>query len=167
MEKKDENVQKGIRCVLGYIRALKEDDYYYSLVENNLLFTGAEFLFYFYAIKDSYVYSHHPDIFKTKRFCFYKNSIMDTKKYILEQTICEIESNELISKKELVERLNMQGYKTNERNHHADFYYILKVKVIGNMCDLKEIGVDEISLQNGNDAYSPHSPKIFYMEDLS
>lgn len=165
--KKDENVQKGIRCVLGYIRALKEDDYYYSLVENNLLFTGAEFLFYFYAIKDSYVYSHHPDIFKTKRFCFYKNSIMDTKKYILEQTICEIESNELISKKELVERLNMQGYKTNERNHHADFYYILKVKVIGNMCDLKEIGVDEISLQNGNDAYSPHSPKIFYMEDLS
>ena len=37
----------------------------------------------------------------------------------------------------------------------------------GNMCDLKEIGVDEISLQNGNDAYSPHSPKIFYMEDLS
>lgn len=165
--KKDENVQKGIRCVLGYIRALKEDDYYYSLVENNLLFTGAEFLFYFYAIKDSYVYSHHPDIFKTKRFCFYKNSIMDTKKYILEQTICEIESNELISKKELVERLNMQGYKTNERNHHADFYYILKVKVIGNMCDLKEIGVDEISLQNGNDDYSPHSPKIFYMEDLS
>lgn len=57
--------------------------------------------------------------------------------------------------------------KGNERNHHADFYYILKVKVIGNMCDLKEIGVDEISLQNGNDAYSPHSPKIFYMEDLS
>lgn len=165
--KKDENAQKGIRCVLGYIRALKEDDYYYSLVENNLLFTGAEFLFYFYAIKDSYVYSHHPDIFKTKRFCFYKNSIMDTKKYILEQTICEIESNELISKKELVERLNVQGYKTNERNHHADFYYVLKVKVIGNMCDLKEIGVDEISLQNGNDAYSPHSPKIFYMEDLS
>ena len=165
--KKDENAQKGIRCVLGYIRALKEDDYYYSLVENNLLFTGAEFLFYFYSIKDSYVYSHHPDIFKTKRFCFYKNSIMDTKKYILEQTICEIESNELISKKELVERLNVQGYKTNERNHHADFYYVLKVKVIGNMCNLKEIGVDEISLQNGNDAYSPHSPKIFYMEDLS
>ena len=165
--KKDENAQKGIRCVLGYIRALKEDDYYYSLVENNLLFTGAEFLFYFYAIKDSYVYSHHLDIFKTKRFCFYKNSIMDTKKYILEQTICEIESNELISKKELVERLNVQGYKTNERNHHADFYYVLKVKVIGNMCNLKEIGVDEISLQNGNDAYSPHSPKIFYMEDLS
>lgn len=41
----------------------------------------------------------------------------------------------------------MQGYKTNERNHHADFYYVLKVKVIGNMCNLKEIVVDEISLQ--------------------
>lgn len=35
------------------------------------------------------------------------------------------------------------------------------------MCDLKEVGVDEISLQNGNDAYSPHSTKIFHMEDLS
>ena len=60
--------------------------------------------------------------------------------------------------------------KESGNKQHTDYflnYYVLKVKVIGNMCDLKEIGVDEISLQNGNDAYSPHSPKIFYMEDLS
>lgn len=165
MGKKDRDEQKGEQCVLGYIRALKEDDYYYSLMENNLLLAGAEFLFYFYAIKEAFVYSHHPDVFKTKRFCFYKNSIEDTKKYIPEQVICEIESNELISKKELVERLNLQGYKTNERNHHADFYYVLKVKVVDDMCDLKEMGVEQISLQNGNDAYSPHSPKIFWLEE--
>lgn len=161
---KDE--QRGEQCVLGYIRALEEDDYYYSLVKNNLLIVGAEFLFYFYAIKDSHVYSHHPDIFKTKRFCFYTNSIEDTKKYIPESVICEIESNELISKAELVARLEMQGFKTDEGKHHADFYYVLKVKVVDDACDLKEMEVSQISMQNGNDAYSPHSPKIFCLGKL-
>lgn len=165
--KKDRDEQRGEQCTLGYIRASKEEDYYYSLVKNNLLINGAEFLFYFYAIKDAHVYSHHPDIFKTKRFCFYKNSLEDTKKYIPEQVICEIESNELISRNELVGRLILQGYKTNEENHHADFYYVQKVKVIDNTCKLKEMSVSEIGLQNGNDAYSPHSPKIFYLEGLN
>lgn len=166
-DKKDSKGKSGEQCVLGYIRASKKEDYYYSLVENNLLITGAEFLFYFYAIKDAHVYSHHPDIFKTKRFCFYKNSIEDTPKYIPESVICEIESNELISKAELVERLNLQGYKTDEGKHHADFYYVLKVKVVDDACVLNEMGVSQISLQNGNDAYSPHSPKIFYLERLN
>lgn len=166
-EKKDRNVQRGEQCVLGYIRASKEEDYYYSLVENNLLITGAEFLFYFYAIKDAHVYSHHPDVFKTKRFCFYKNAIENTKKYIPEPIICEIESSEIISKGELAERLNLQGYKTDEGNHHADFYYILKVKVVDDACVLKEMGVSQINLQNGNDAYSPHSPKIIYLEGIN
>ena len=74
--------------------------------------------------------------------------------------------HELISKAELVARLEMQGFKTDEGKHHADFYYVLKVKVVDDACDLKEMEVSRISMQNGNDAYSPHSPKIFCLGKL-
>lgn len=156
---------RGEKCVLGYIRAESNEDYYYSLKNNNLLTIGAEFLFYFYAIKDSYVYSHHPDIFKTKKFCFYKNSIDESKTYIPEAVMCEIESNELISKGELIEKLIKQGYQTSEERHHADFYYVLKVRVVNDACDIKEIGATWLNSQNGNDTYSPHSPKMFWLQD--
>ena len=117
---------KGEQCILGYIKK----DYYQSLVKNNLLVNGAEFYFYFYSIKGAYVYSHHPDIFKAKRFCFYINSIDETNSYIPEPVMCSVEVNELISKTELVDRLKKQGYDTAEEQHNADFYYILKVKVV-------------------------------------
>lgn len=160
----EKSVQRGEKCVLGYVRADSNEDYYYSLKNNNLLTNGAEFLFYFYAIKGSYVYSHHPDVFKTKKFCFYKNRIEDSKTYIPESVMCEIESNELISKTELVERLKMQGYVTSGEQHHADFYYVLKVKVINEACEIKEMNAIQLGTQDGNDTYSPHSPKIFRLE---
>ena len=154
----NEDEQCGEKCVLGYIR----EDYYYFLKNSNLLVKGAEFLFYFYAIKGTYVYSHHPDIFNTKNFCFYKNSIEESKTYIPERLMCKIESNELISRKEMVKRLETQGFITSVEKHHADFYYVLKVKVVDAAYDIKEMKVSQIGAQNGNDAYSPHSPKIFW-----
>ena len=63
--------------------------------------------------------------------------------------------------------MKKQGFKTDEKKHHADFYYVLKVKVVDDACDLKEMEVAQISMQNGNDAYSPHSPKIFFLERLN
>ena len=45
-------------------------------------------------------------------------------------------------------------------NHFADFYYMLQVRVVENSCCIKEISVKDVNRQNGNDAYSPHSPKI-------
>lgn len=44
--------------------------------------------------------------------------------------MCSVEVNELISKTELIDRLKKQGYETVEEQHNADFYYILKVKVV-------------------------------------
>lgn len=158
----EENImnKQGEQCVLGYIKASSEEDYYQSLVKNNLLVNGAEFYFYFYAIKGAYVYSHHPNIFKTKKFCFYINSIDETNAYIPEPVMCSVESNELISKTELVDRLKKQGYETVEERHNADFYYVLKVKVVDDTCSINKMDVSVVSTQNGNDAYSPHSPKI-------
>lgn len=160
-EKADSNLSwQEEKCVLGYIRGSTEEDYYYFLRNNNLLVKNAEFYFYFYAIKGKYVYSHHPDIFKIVNFCFYKNLIDKTGTYIPENILCKIESNELISRGELVERLKLQGYQTTEERHGADFYYVLKVKVVDEECSIKEMNVSQISVQNGNDTYSPHSPKI-------
>ncbi len=151
---------KGDQCVLGYIRGDTDKDYYCSLRDNNLLVKDAEFLFYFYAIKGSNVYSHHQDVFKATDFCFYTNAISETNTYKVEPVLCKIESNELLSRGELVERLKKQGYDTNVDRHNADFYYVLKVKVVDDNCSIMEMDVSKINAQNGNDTFSPHSPKV-------
>lgn len=148
------------QCVLGYIKADKPEDYYFSLQENDLLKPGSEFLFYYYAIKGDTVYSHHHDIAKAGTFKFYKNNINDTGLYEIEPFLCEIESNELISKRDLVNKLVDQGYETSVDQHHADFYYVMNIRVIRCLERIESKQVREINGQNGNDSFSPHSPKI-------
>lgn len=154
------NNKEGNMCVLGYIRADLPDDYYFHLKENGLLEADGEFLFYFYAIKGKDVYSHHKDVFKATDFRFYVNQIRETNSYKLEPVICKILSNELISKSALVERLIAQGYNTTEEKHHADFYYVLRVKVIDTKSPYSEMRIADVNAQNGNDTFSPHSPKV-------
>ena len=153
-------VKKRDMCVIGYIRANSSNDYYYYLKENGLLKTGAEFLFYFYAIEGTDVYSHHKDIFRATDFRFYINQIHETDTYKLEPVLCKIISNELISKTELVEKLRKSGYNTDEARHHADFYYVLTVRVEEDSYSYDEFKISDINSQNGNDTFSPHSPKV-------
>lgn len=152
--------EKGELCVLGYIRAEQDTDYYYSLHKKGLLEDGSEFLFYFYAIKGENVYSHHKDIFKATDFRFYINNISETGTYKLEPVLCKIKSNELLSRKELVERLSGQGYETTEDQHQADFYYALTVRVVNTGAGDCELEIAEVNSENGNDTFSPHSPKV-------
>lgn len=146
--------------VIGYIRADVPRDYYYFLKEKNLLRNGSKFLFYFYAIKGKNVYSHHKDVFKATDFRFYKNQISKTNSYQLEPVRCRIVSNELISCSELVKRLQKLGYTTSEEKHYADFYYAITVEVIDDACLPVEYKITEVNSQNGNDTFSPHSPKV-------
>ena len=157
------SIQNGINgkiCVLGYIRADSEDDYYYALERQGLLKSGSKFIFYFYAIKGEFVYTHHKDISKATYFRFYKNHISKIGKYKLEPILCKIESNELVSRAELVVRLNQQGFVTEEKDHNADFYYVLSVCVIDENWTNEEIKISDLNLYNGNDTFSPHSPKV-------
>lgn len=147
-------------CVIGYIRADKEEDYYYSLVKNGLLEKDKEFLFYYYAIKGNAVYSHHKDIAKAGKFRFYKNNIIEAGVYELEPILCEIQSNELVSKEDLVKRLNKQGYFTTNLEHGADYYYVLKVRVEQDGVDRAHLKMEKVNKENGNDSFSPHSPKV-------
>ena len=147
-------------CVIGYLRANTSQDYYNYLLNADKLEVGTEFYFYYYAIKDGVVYSHHYDIAKAGRIRFFTNDISGTNAYRLEPVICSIEANELISKADLVERLNAMGYKTEEKKHHADFYYVMKVKVISNTTSIVSLKTTEVNAINGNDSFSPHSPKV-------
>lgn len=164
------DVQNDKLCAVGYIRAGNENDYYHFLKEKGLLKNGSEFLFYFYAIKDKQVYSHHKDIFNTSYFRFYKNRISDNDTYVLEPVLCSVisDKNELVSKADLVKKLkNETGYETDEKNHHADFYYVLKVRVINDNYKTDEFKTSFINSKNGNDTFSPHTPKVMLMSDLA
>ena len=147
-------------CVIGYIRSERPSDYYHSLEQNDLLKPGKEFLFYYYAIKGNTVYSHHHDIAKAGTFRFYKNNIDITKTYDLEPILCDIVSNNLVSKQELVNQLNSQGFLTSVDNHNADFYYVMKVKVVKDCLPRESKNISDINGINGNDSFSPHSPKV-------
>lgn len=160
LEPANKPMEKGDMYVMGYIRADSKNDYYYFLEENGYLRMGSEFLFYFYAIKGKDVYSHHKDIFKSAYFRFYINQIHETNAYILEPTVCKIVSNELMPKSELVNNLLNMGFDTDENSHHADFYYVLKVKVEAVDYRRAEFKIGEVNNQNGNDTFSPHSPKV-------
>ena len=147
-------------CVIGYMRADKPEDYYNYLLDAGNLKTGNEFYFYYYAIKDGVVYSHHFDISRAGHLRIYTNQIYKTGTYELESFICDIESNELISRKDLITRLETIGYKTSEDNHRADFYYLMKVKVTNDTAGKNRLIISDVNSVNGNDSFSPHSPKV-------
>ena len=151
-------------CVLGYIRADASDDYYNYLRSNKKLEIGAEFYFYYYAIRNGAVYAHHFDIAKAGLLRIFTNDITQTNTYQLEPVICSIEANELLSKADLVQRLNLLGYMTDGTHHHADFYYVMKVKVINASASRVCLRTSDVNSINGNDSFSPHSPKVLPVE---
>ncbi|MDO4178055.1 MAG: DUF2357 domain-containing protein [Phascolarctobacterium sp.] len=151
------DVLKQEKCIIGYIR----EEYYKLLNAQGLLAADKEFLFYFYAIKGTQVYSHHKDIFTTKYFRFYTNDVDADGTYKLEPILCEVVGSELVAKESLNEKLKVQ--KTfDEKPRTADFYYVVKVRVdkIGDACKEISLPKSPVDIQNGNDTFSPRSPKI-------
>ena len=151
-------------CVIGYMRADMPEDYFNYIVNSGKLTPGSEFYFYYYAIKGGTVYSHHADIARAGRLRIFTNQLNETNTYILEPVVCSIETNELISRADLVQKLNKLGYLTSEDRHHADFYFVMKVKVIDNSAKKISLRVNDVNRINGNDSFSPHSPKVLPIE---
>lgn len=154
--------KSGRYCILGYIR----EQYYKFLYDRKMLDIGREFYFYYYAIKGNTVYSHHRKIADADFLLIFVNDIYNDGEYELEPIICSIESNELMSKEDLIGRLIMQGYHTSESDHHADFYYVMKVRVIMRAESEMRLSVSDINSLNGNDSFSQHSPKVVDAEYL-
>ncbi|MDY4743420.1 MAG: hypothetical protein SO361_10040, partial [Lachnospira sp.] len=134
-------------------------DYYELLSREDLLSEGRTFVFYYYAIKGESVYSHHEDIGKAKYIRFYQNDINATGRYEIEPLKGIIKSRELVSKKQLNDLLTESG-SNDGKERSADFYYVLKVEIVS--CSEPKICCKSSDLNgvNGNDTFSPHSPKI-------
>lgn len=147
-------------CVIGYMRADTAEDYFNFIVNSRKLTLGSEFYFYYYAIKGETVYSHHKDIARAGRLRIFTNQLNITNTYILEPVVCSIETNELISRADLVQKLNNLGYMTSEERLHADFYFVMKVKVIDTFAKKVSLKVTKVNGINGNDSFSLHSPKV-------
>ena len=69
----------------------------------------------------------------------------------------------MVSKRELVCKLREIGYETLEDNHNADFYYVLRVKVVDEHYSGDELKISDVNAINGNDTFSPHSPKVLFV----
>ena len=153
-EKDNKNIHNDL-CVIGYLRP----DYYELLSREGLLSKGKTFVFYYYAIKGESVYSHHEDIGKAKYIRFYQNDINATGTYEIEPLKGIIRSRELVSKKQLDELLTESGA-NDGKERSADFYYVLKVEIVS--CTEPKISCKNSDLNgvNGNDTFSPHSPKV-------
>lgn len=162
---KTEEVSKEAKCILGYLRAQKPGDYYNFLVTEGKFKPGEKLLFYFYAIKDGNVYSHHKDVFNADFIRFYKNDIYIDNKYSLEPILCRVEFNSLASKESLVNQLINLGYQTTVDQHKADYYYVLNVTVEDVDISPLELDANLVNSINGNDTYSPHSPKVIFYKD--
>lgn len=159
IKKQRSKTQRKTLCVLGYIRNDGNSDYFSFLKINGLLQVGMKFYFYYYAIKDGFVYSHHKDISKAKYFKFYTNRIRKTNTYEIEPYLCKIENSFLVSKEDLTKKLKEIGYSTDVNNHSADFYYLVEVKVT-ELIKSQSVAMQDIDSINGNDTFSTHSPKV-------
>ena len=93
-------------------------------------------------------------------FRFYRNTINETDTYELEPVLCRVVSNELVSKGELADRLASIGYVRDRGKQGADFYNVLTMQVEDNAVEPLSLACSEVDGQNGNNAYSPHSPKL-------
>lgn len=153
-EKDNKNIHDDL-CVIGFLRP----DYYELLSREDILSEGKTFVFYYYAIKGESVYSHHEDIGKAKYIRFYKNDINNMGTYEIEPFKGIIQSRELVSKKHLNELLI--EYSANDgKERSADFYYILKVEIVSCTEPIISCKNRDLNGVNGNDTFSPHSPKV-------
>ena len=165
-KEKDDSKEKDVMnigddlCVIGYL----SPDYYKLLSREGPLSEGRTFVFYYNAIKGESVYSHHKDIGKAKYIRFYQNDINSTGSYEIEPFKGIIQSRELVSKKQLDDLLTESGSKESGskdgKERSADFYYVLKVEIVS--CTEPKISCEKSVLNgvNGNDTFSPHSPKV-------
>lgn len=143
-----------------------KNNHFIPVDENDASFTEPEngIYFYYYAIRDGYVYPLHKDISKATKFCgsitdFGKEP--DLKKYDYLPFVADIISTELVSVQVLEKKLksmnNVNGY-IPSNPFKAEFYYLVKLQHLKN---LKITGDMIQSCESGNLAISPYSPKIF------
>lgn len=157
------------KCILGYLpMAYKE-----RLEEQGRLEEKAEFPFYFHAISKArrsknsdaeereIVHAIPQGLFQAEYFCFHTKTPNVGRTFHLEPFVCAIvlKSCRLVSSSRLVEFLREQGLET-ERKHHADFYYLIMVRVEHKGVPVKECDRREVDEKNDNRLTGTYGPKV-------
>lgn len=141
-------------CLIGYLRP----DY----VSGLNLQAGSAFKFYYYAINNGFVYTHHKDSTRAKYFRFYSNAITQADgsvEYNLSKWLCEVKSTRLVSKDDLKKELG------DGKEHKADFYFLSEIEVVQE-CAEKTLSQQQIKEFPGNDTLTPHTPKVVDITEL-
>lgn len=142
-------------CLIGYLRP----DY----VSGLNLQVNKKFYFYYYAINNGFVYTHHKDSTRAKYFRFYSNAITQADgsvEYNLSKWLCEVKSTRLVSKDDLKKELG------DGKEHKADFYFLSEIEVVQE-CAEKTLSQQQINEFPGNDTLTPHTLKVVDITDLS
>lgn len=112
--------------------------------------------FYYYAVKDGYVYPQHKDISRAEKFYGWcKQSLgQNSRKTVLLNFEADIDMSkaELLSGQMLSVRVGGK--------HNGEYYYLVKLENIR----FKEVkNIEELEKSYGNMAISPYSPKVIEM----
>ena len=124
--------------------------------------------FYYYAIKDGYVYPQHKDISKAGKLLawHYKGgkSINGAEFY---NFTAEIKNTRLVSKKEMCRIIYGDKAADYESKHNADYYYIAELAALRYAEEyfLKQFDIAAINNQESNKVLSPFSPKVCGVKD--
>lgn len=138
--------------MIGFVRKAYLD----FLQSNGFLEAGGRFFyFYYYAIKDGFVYPRHKDISLAKYFRAWKGSAIPEKTVSLQNWQAEIISTELVSSATLAERLQDEMQYISGK-HSAEYYYLVKLHFDKIVPELNDVPV----YTDGNATLSPYSPKI-------
>lgn len=125
--------------------------------------TGKTVYFYYYAIKDGYVYPQHKDISKAGKLLawHYKcgKSANGTEFY---NFTAEIKNTRLVSKTEMCRLVYGDEAADYESKHNADYYYIAELAALQYAKEdfLKQFDIAAINEQESNKVLSPFSPKV-------
>ena len=147
-------------CMIGFLRM----DYLRKIQDSlpidintnkeKSIISNTPVYFYYYAVKDGYVYPQHKNIGKaTKFYGWCKQYVSESsRKTIMLNFEADIINSELVSNEVLSSKIS--------GNHKAEFYYLI---TLGNIKykDVKDI--EDLEKSNGNMAISPYSPKIIEM----
>ncbi len=150
--------------LLGFF---KQNYYQFLKDQNYLSFShndSKEFYFYYYAVKNGFVYPSHPDIAGVKRFCCFLNTKQTEKDVEIEPWSAEILSTELVSSEKLRNLLNDIGYFPESLS--AEFYFLVRLKN-ARPFSKEEKQIISHSLYPGNDLLNAFSPKVVSRDMIS
>jgi len=125
--------------------------------------TGQSVYFYYYAIKGGYVYPQHKDISKASDFIswHYKDGKPENGMEFYNFT-AKTGNTRLVSRKEMCGILYKDNAEEHEKDHKADYYFIVELKDIqyASADYFSEFDIEKISKMEGNRAISRFSPMI-------